>query len=71
MWAPITTSGVTWAAGSSGLTASTRRLWPSAIAAWWVILASCPPPTMATIGGLGLFDTAIMVSDLHEYAHVR
>jgi hypothetical protein len=26
---------------------------------------------MATIGGLGLFDTAIMVSDLREYAHLR
>ena len=29
---PITTSGVTCAAGSSGVTASTRSVWPSAIA---------------------------------------
>ena len=30
--------------------ASTRRLWPNAIADWWVIRASWPPPTMATTG---------------------
>ncbi|GAY18978.1 hypothetical protein MSZK_57040 [Mycobacterium sp. shizuoka-1] len=71
MCSPITTSGATWAAGSSALTDSTRRLWPSAIAAWWVILANWPPPTMATVGGVGRFDTAIMVSDLREYAHLR
>ena len=47
---PITTSGVTCAAGSSGVTASTRSVWPSAIADWCVILASCPPPIMVTLG---------------------
>ena len=33
-----------------GLGASTRSDWPRAIAAWWVIRASWPPPTMPTTG---------------------
>ena len=65
--APITTSGVTCAAGSSGWAASTRSVWPSAIAAWCVILASCPPPTMVTSGGVVLVvGTAFMVSWLYR-----
>src|SRR3954452_5669086 len=44
------TSGVTSGAGSSAVTESTRSAWPSGIAAWCVILASWPPPTMPTTG---------------------
>src|SRR5215475_9098726 len=46
----MTTSGAISAAPSSGDAASTRSDWPSAIAAWWVIRASWPPPTMPTTG---------------------
>ena len=38
------------AAPSSAESARMRSDWPSAIAAWWVIRASCPAPTMPTIG---------------------
>src|SRR5262245_25855609 len=48
--APMTVSAATRAAPSSGEVASTRSDWPSAIAAWWVIRASWPPPTMPTTG---------------------
>src|SRR5262249_26262811 len=47
---PIWTSAATSAAPSSGEAASTRSDWPSAIAAWCVMRASWPPPTMPTIG---------------------
>ena len=47
---PMRTSAATSAAPSSGAAASTRSDWPSAIAAWWVIRASWPPPTMPTTG---------------------
>ena len=35
---------------ASAETLSTRSDWPSEIAAWWVIRASWPPPTMPTTG---------------------
>ena len=47
---PGPTSAQTSAAGSPGEAASTRSDWPSAIAAWCDIRASCPPPTIPTTG---------------------
>jgi hypothetical protein len=50
VYGPTTTSLATSAAGSFADEASTRSDWPSATAAWWVILASWPAPTIPTTG---------------------
>ena len=54
------------------MTASTRSVWPSAIAAWWVILASWPPPIMVTLGVAHSVHGVMCVHgpDLHGCAYV-
>ena len=53
VWSPMATSAQTRAALSPGEAASTRNPMSRLIAAWQVIRASWPAPTMPTTGGRG------------------
>ena len=68
MWSPITVPAQTSAALSVAEPASTRNPIPRPVAAWLVIRASCPAPTMPTTGAGGGMSASSVTRVAYEAA---